>query len=69
MGLAYGDICRVVKGCSVTIEGNKYKADELKEFNGQKVCITLSIKNVMEKSVYTMDGKFICKAKRESRGK
>lgn len=64
MGLAYGDICRVVKNGAVTIEGNKYKADELKALNGEKVVITLSIKNVMEKSVYTMSGKFICKAKR-----
>ena len=64
MGLAYGDVCRVVKSGAVIIEGNKYKADELRAYNGEKVVITLSIKNVMEKSVYTMSGKFICKAKR-----
>lgn len=64
MGLAYGDVCRVVKSGAVIIEGNKYKADELKAYNGEKVVITLSIKNVMEKSVYAMSGKFICKAKR-----
>lgn len=64
MGLAYGDVCRVVKSGAVIIEGNKYKAYELKAYNGEKVVITLSIKNVIEKSVYTMDGKFICKAKR-----
>ena len=46
------------------VDGHKYKADELKALNGEKVVITLSIKNVMEKSVYTMSGKFICKAKR-----
>lgn len=62
MASAYGDICRTVKSGSVMIEGKKYKADELKAFNGKKVVITLSIKNVMEKSVFTMDGKFICKA-------
>lgn len=62
MGLAYGDICRVVKSGAVIIEGKKYKADELKSYNGEKVVITLSIKNVMEKSIYTLDGKFICKA-------
>lgn len=62
MALSYGDICRVVKSGAVTIEGKKYKADELKAFNGKKVVITLSIKNVMEKSVFTTDGKFICKA-------
>lgn len=62
MALSYGDICRVVKSGAVIIEGKKYKADELKEFNGKKVVITLSIKNVMEKSVFTTDGKFICKA-------
>nr|DAX42787.1 MAG TPA: transposase [Caudoviricetes sp.] len=64
MGLAYGDVCRVVKSGAVIIEGNKYKADDLKAYNGEKVVITLSIKNAMEKSVYTMSGKFICKAKR-----
>lgn len=64
MALAYGDVCRVVKSGAVFIEGNKYKADELKAYNGEKVLITLSIKNVMEKSVYTMSGKFICKAKK-----
>lgn len=62
MALSYGDICRVVKSGAVMIEGKKYKADELKAFNGKKVVITLSIKNVMEKSVFTTDGKFICKA-------
>lgn len=62
MALSYGDICRVVKSGAVMIEGKKYKADELKAFNGKKVVITLSIKNIMEKSVFTMDGKFICKA-------
>lgn len=62
MALSYGDICRVVKSGAVVIEGKKYKADELKAFNGKKVVITLSIKNVMEKSVFTTDGKFICKA-------
>lgn len=62
MTLSYGDICRVVKSGAIIIEGKKYKADELKAFNGKKVVITLSIKNVMEKSVFTMDGKFICKA-------
>lgn len=64
MALSYGDICRVVKSGAVVIEGKKYKADELKAFNGKKVVITLSIKNVMEKSVFTTDGKFICKANR-----
>lgn len=64
MGLSYGDVSRVVKSGAVIIEGNKYKADELKAYNGEKVIITLSIKNVMEKLVYTMSGKFICKAKR-----
>ena len=49
MALSYGDICRVVKSGAVMIEGTKYKADELKAFNGKKVVITLSIKNVMEK--------------------
>ena len=62
MALSYCDICRVVKSGAVIIEGKKYKADELKAFNGKKVVITLSIKNVMEKSVFTTDGKFICKA-------
>ena len=62
MALSYGDICRVVKSGAVIIEGKKYKADELKAFNGKKVVITLSIKNVIEKSVFTTDGKFICKA-------
>lgn len=62
MALSYGDICRVVKSGAVMIEGKKYKADELKAFNGKKVVITLSIKNVIEKSVFTTDGKFICKA-------
>lgn len=62
MGLSYGDVCRVVKSGAVMIEGKKYKADELKAFNGKKVVITLSIKNVMEKSVFTTDGKIICKA-------
>lgn len=62
MALSYGDICRVVKSGAVVIEGKKYKADELKAFNGKKVVITLSIKNIMEKSVFTTDGKFICKA-------
>lgn len=51
MALSYGDICRVVKSGAVMIEGKKYKADELKAFNGKKVVITLSIKNVIEKSV------------------
>lgn len=30
MALSYGDVCRVVKSGAVIIEGNKYKADELK---------------------------------------
>lgn len=64
MRLAYGDIHRIVKRGAVAVDGNKYKADELKALNGQKVIITLDMKNVMEKSVYTLDGKFICKAKR-----
>lgn len=64
MRLTYGDIHRIVKRGTVAVDGNKYKADELKALNGQKVIITLDMKNVMEKSVYTIDGKFICKAKR-----
>lgn len=64
MALSYGDICRVVKSGAVMIEGKKYKADELKALNGQKVIVTLDMKNVMENSVYTLDGKFICKVKR-----
>lgn len=64
MRLAYGDIHRIVKRGEVAVDGNKYKADELKALNGQKVIVTLDMKNVMEKSVYTLDGKFICKAKR-----
>ena len=64
MGLSYGDACRVVKNGAVVIEGNRFKADELKAYNGEMVLITQSIKNVMEKSVYTRSGKFICKAKR-----
>lgn len=57
-----GDICRVVKSGAVMLDGHKYKADELKALNGQKVIVTLDMKNVMEKSVFTTDGKFICKA-------
>lgn len=64
MRLAYGDIHRIVKRGAVAVDGNKYKADELKVLNGQKVIVTLDMKNVMEKSVYTLEGKFICKAKR-----
>lgn len=58
------DIFRVVRRGAVTVDGNKYIADELKELDGQKVIVTFDLKNVMEKSVYTLDGKFICKAKR-----
>ena len=65
MKLDKGDICRVVKNGAVTIEGNKYKADELKAFNGKKVVIYFNLKNVMGVSVLTTDGKFICKAIRE----
>lgn len=64
MALSYGDICRVVKSGAVMLDGHKYKADELKALNGQKVIVTLDMKNVMENSVYTLDGKFICKVKR-----
>lgn len=59
-----GDICRVVKSGAIMLDGHKYKADELKRFNGEKVVIILSIKDIMETSILTMDGKFICKAKR-----
>ena len=64
MRLVYGEVHRIVKRGAVAVDGNKYKADELKVLNGQKVIITLGGTNVMEKSVYTMDGKFICTAKR-----
>lgn len=59
-----GDICRVVKNGAVAIEGNKYKADGLKAFNGKKVVIYFNMKSVMEVSVLTTDGLFICKANR-----
>ena len=64
MRKAYGDIHRVVKSGAVNVDGYKYKADELKALNGQTVIIVLNMKNVLEKSIYTTEGKFICKAKR-----
>lgn len=64
MKLDKGDICRVVKSGAVMIEGNKYKADELKAFNGKKVVIYFNMKSAKEVSVLTMDGSFICKANR-----
>lgn len=64
MKLDKGDICRVVKSGAVMIEGNKYKADELKAFNGKKVVIYFNLKSITEVSVLTTDGLFICKASR-----
>lgn len=64
MKLDKGDICRVVKSGSVMLDGHKYKADELKAFNGKKVILYFNMKSVMEVSALTTDGKFICKAKR-----
>lgn len=64
MKLNKGDICRVVKSGAVMIEGNKYKADELKAFNGKKVIIYFNMKSITEVSVLTTDGSFICKANR-----
>ena len=64
MSLDNGFIYRVVKRGSVTVDGHTYKADELKALNSKKVIVMFNLRNVMELSILTMDGKFVCKAVR-----
>lgn len=64
MSLDNGFIHRVVKRGSVTVDGHTYKADELKALNGKKVIVMFNLRNVMELSILTTDGKFVCKAVR-----
>lgn len=64
MSLDNGFIHRTVKRGSVTVDGHTYKADELKALNSKKVIVMFNLRNVMELSILTMDGKFVCKAVR-----
>lgn len=57
------DIIRVVRRGAVTVDGNKYISDELKALDGRSVRISINVKTVTEISVYTLNDKFICKAK------
>lgn len=57
------DTIRVVRRGAVTVDGHKYIADELKELDGRSVRISINVKTVTEISIYTLNDKFICKAK------
>lgn len=57
------DIIRVIRRGAVTVDGRKYIADELKVLDGRSVRISISVKTMMEIAVYTLNDRFICKAK------
>lgn len=56
-------IIRIVRRGAVTVYGNKYIADDMKELDGRSVRISINVKTVTEISIYTLNDKFICKAK------
>lgn len=56
-------IIRIVRRGAVTVSGNKYIADDMKELDGRSVRISINVKTVTEISIYTLNDKFICKAK------
>lgn len=61
-------IIRVVRRGSVTVDGHKYIADELNELDGRSVRISINVKTVTEILIYTLNDKFICKAKMKNIG-
>lgn len=57
------DILRIVRRGKIRVDGHNYIADELKQLDGKQVRISINVKTMQEIAVYTLNDKFICKAK------
>ena len=58
---------RTVTNATIRLENEYYYADELEEYEGQKVEVRLDDNNDTYVKVFTLDGKFICDAVAESK--
>jgi transposase len=58
---------RTVTKATIRLENEYYYADELEEYEGQKVEVRLDDSNDSYVKVFTLDGKFICDAVAESK--
>jgi transposase InsO family protein len=58
---------RTVTNATIRLENEYYYADELEEYEGQKVEVRLDDSNDTYVKVFTLDGKFICDAVAESK--